>query len=508
MIRLEQVKKNFDNKFVLDSISLNFKKGEIHGIVGDNGAGKTVLVNIMSGVYPPDKGNLYFSGNPVQFLHPGDAIRSGIITIHQETNIVGDLSIAENIFLGSASGNSRNRWLVNWKDMERESKNILAKIHYPLEPNRLANTLNLGQQQILKIARAIVQNPKVLIMDEPFTNLSSDEIETFIGIITYMQNSGVTIIYISHDIDDILRRCNSITVLRNGHAVTTINNREKTETNSIHELLQLGSDFRYPRVPANPGRKILEIYKLRTDKRVNSVTFTLRKGEIFGIMGELGSGKSGIARAILGLERIEGGKILLDGDPFHPKNPRYAFRNRIGYLPEDILQEWLHNDLSIPENLTLTNLHEVHSIMRLHREDELDAARRYIASLKIKTSRLEERVSHLSGGNKQKLAIAKLLFSDSRILILDEPTKHLDSSTQIEVYNLISRCAGEGMAIIFISSNKKELMGMCDRILLMQKGKSRYCIERNTPEHPNQNEANCWNTLDSPSSEQITLEKG
>ncbi len=470
MIRLERIVKTFEHRLILDHIDLQLEKGKIHGIIGDNGAGKTVLVNILSGVYQPDQGTITIDGKPVRFSSPKDAIRAGIAAIHQETQIVGKLTVAENIIMGDRSGISRSTWFVSWKNMITESERILNQIHYPLDPHRLAETLNLGQQQILKVARAICSSPQVLIMDEPFTNLSEQEIKTFKEIISSMQSSGITIIYISHDTDDILRRCDTLTVLRDGQVIHSGPNSFLGSIPPIRELLPIQDAFKYPRVPTRPGRKILEITNLKTGRGVHDASLFLRKGEILGITGTLGSGKTGIIKALLGLERILQGTILLDGEPFTPKDPHHAFSHRIGYLPEDIRKDWLHEDMPFSHNLTMSNLHELHGRMALHPELEAEAARRYITSLKIKVSRLDEHISQLSGGNKQKVAIAKLLFTDSRILILDEPTKYLDSSTRIDVYNLMSKCAGEGMAIIFISTDERELKGMCDRILVMKKG--------------------------------------
>ena len=474
MIRLEQIVKTFNNQVVLNHLDLSFERGKIHGIVGDNGAGKTVLVNILSAVLSPDAGIFSYKGSPCRFNHPKDAIAAGISTIHQETHIVGDLSVAENIYLGYSGCPNRFGWFVSWKHMLKECSKLLNRLQLDIDPSQPAHSLNLGQQQLIKIARALLISPEVLIMDEPFTNLSSSEIQLFNEYLTDMQNQGMTIIYISHDIDDVLKRCDTITVLRDGKAVHKMQGGQHKDT-SFHELLQLGEDVQFPRIPSNPGRSVLEYRNVTTEKGIADVTFSLRKGEILGIYGKLGSGKSGIARALLGTDRLVEGSIIIDGTLFSPKDPNHAVKNKIGYLPEDIIQDWIHEDLPLPQNLTLSNLAAVHKPLRLHYQQEKDIARRYINSLKIKTPRLEDQISHLSGGNKQKVAIAKLLFTDSKMLIFDEPTNHLDSSTKIEVYNLMNRCVGEGVAVIFISSDIRELKGMCDRILHMDHG---ICTER------------------------------
>lgn len=470
-IRLEHIYKTLGASLILDDVSIEFTRRKIHGLAGDNGAGKTALVNILSGVYAPDSGKILVEEKEVHYTHPSDAIAIGIGTVQQETHIAENLSVAENIFLTATQHSKVRKKIINWKQITLKSSLMLSQIGFPIDPKRIAKTLNPGQQQLIKIARALVLEPSLLILDEPATYLSRQELNWLNSKMEQMKSQGNTIIYISHNIEDLLTHCDTITIMRDGKISYSAPTDNTTSKGNSEELIQLHENLKYPKVIAPLGRTILEIKDLKTELGLENVSFTLRKGEILGLHGELGSGKTSTAKALVGADRIISGSIFLDGEPYCPKNPVHAFRNRIAYLPDDILACWLFQDLSVAMNLTMSNLSELHNPIRLNPKDERSNAARYAKSLKIKMEGPDTLLYQLSGGNQQKVAIAKLLFSDSRILILDEPTKHLDSSTRIEVYNLMNRCTGDGMSILFISSDLKELEGMCDRIMVIEKGK-------------------------------------
>jgi ABC-type sugar transport system ATPase subunit len=470
-IRLEHIYKTLGNTLILNDVSINFTTRRIHGLAGDNGAGKTALVNILSGVYAPDSGRIVMDDKEIYHTHPSDAIAIGIGTVQQETQIAENLTVAENIFLTATQHTGVGRKMVRWKQMNAKSSELLTQIGFPIDPTRLAKTLNPGQQQLIKIIRALVLEPKVLILDEPTTYLSPQELQWLNETMEQMKRRGSTIIYISHDMEDLLAQCDTITVMRDGKISYSSATANSSPIGNVEELVRLHENLKYPKVRVPVGRTILEVKNLKTERGLEHISFSLRKGEILGVYGELGSGKTSTAKALVGADRILSGTIVLDGEPYRPKDPVHAFDNRIGYLPDDILSYWLFRDLSVAMNLTMSNLTELHDQMRLHTREERSNAARYAKSLKIKMENPDSFIYQLSGGNQQKVAIAKLLFSDSKVLILDEPTKHLDSSTKIEVYNLMNRCTGDGMSILFISSDLKELKGMCDRIMVMQKGK-------------------------------------
>lgn len=500
MMRLNGISKIFDSQTVLDRVDLEIAAGETHGIVGSNGAGKTVLAGIMTGAYAPDSGTIEIEGKPVVLSSPRGAMRYGIVAIQQETNIAENLSVAENVFIDRMADLPGRAPLVRWSRLYEEARDVLAGLGLEADPRRNASTLNPGERQIVKIARALSARPRLLVMDEPFINLPPADSERFLAIARKLKADGVTFVYISHDLDDILRECGTVTVLNEGKAITAVSPESENRERTLRDLLGISRQFGYPRIPLDVKRVVLKASGLRTSRGLEGVSFALRKGEILGVTGKLGAGKSSVARALFGIDRLSGGTVVLDGRSFRAKSPRDALRAGIGYLPEDRLHEWLLADRPIPENVTLINPGEVHRKCLLRKRDERYVVGRYMKSLKIKAPRTDAIIAHLSGGTQQKVAIAKLLFSNSRILMLDEPTKELDSSTKVEVYNLMTKSAAEGMSILFISSDERELLGMCDRILVMDGGRVSRFLARRKDAGGTGAEETCWETIDAAAS--------
>ena len=476
MITLDKCCKNIGKQSILKEITWNIKGGEIHGLVGENGAGKTALIKMISGVYPPTSGNILINGNKVKFASTEDALRYGIATVYQESNVVEKLTVAENIFLGRTADSGKR--FISWKRIHSRSREILDRLNCSLDTRMKVSQLNAGQKQLIEIARVLSYDARLIILDEPYINLSYNEIEELFKIVKILKKLSIAIIYISHKVDDIQKLCDRVSVLNHGRMVLTLERSQFTKNLLIKKMSNSEKKFHYPKIVSKPGRVVIEAKSLKTGRGVNDICFNLYKGEILGIAGLLGSGRTGLARALYGIDRMQSGTILMNGLELKNMNPQTALKKKIGYLPEEREKGGLIHSFSIPMNITSSNLSTIRNRMKLDTGREKDIARNYIKKLNIQTRKTESPIAELSGGNQQKVAIAKLLFADCRILILDEPTREIDSSTKVEVYNLMEKCISEGISIILISSNIEELMGMSDRILVLCDGRVVRTLER------------------------------
>lgn len=471
IIEMRGISKQFNNIWVLKDVTFIVKRGEVHSLYGENGAGKSVLMKLLSGVLQPDSGKIYLSGERVSLNSPNDAQMLGIRTIHQEQNLFADLSVAENMFISNVPSITGYFKLIKRSRMYEECEHILKELNFNIDPGSMLGELSIGERQMVEIAKALVCKSNVIIMDEPTSSLTEVEICKLYNIIEKLKNKGISIIFISHRMEEVLKISDSITIIRDGEIVAT-----DTVKNMSKELLiklSAGEDYkdRYPKLPVQRGRVLFKAFDLSTERKISNISFDVRKGEIFGIAGLVGSGRTAIARAIFGLDKLKTGAMYLNGTKLNLKSPGDAIKAGIGYISEERLSEGLVENLNIRENITLSNLKTVLASMFISFEKEKNEARKFVKKLVIKTPTIEQKAKYLSGGNQQKLAIAKWLSGESKLLIFDEPTTGLDTGSKVEVYNIMNEIVRNNSAIIMISSDLSELIGMCDKILVIYNGK-------------------------------------
>jgi len=466
----ENLSKTFGSVRALDDVNLQLRRGEVHGLVGENGAGKSTLMKILSGVEQPTSGELLVHGSPARFHGVLDAMKLGIVMIHQELNLVDELSVADNIFLGREF---TRYGMVDRQRSESEARKLLERIGHSLDPSRLVRTLSIADKQMVEIAKALSFNASVLIMDEPTATLTEREASTLLGLVDQLRKSGVTIVFISHILPQVLRISDRVTVLRDGVVVTTLEPHEIRAT-SERDLasLMVGRSMadHFPPRGAHQDTVALSVRNLSVTNLVHDVSFDVRAGEIFGLAGLIGAGRTEAAEAISGLRSKSGGSILLDGKPVRVTRLADATQLGIAYLPEDRKDAGLTLNMSIIDNTTLVSLPRYSRIL-LDRTAQRRATQNHAMRLKLRAASLSDAVSTLSGGNQQKVLLAKWLEVSPKVLIVDEPTRGVDIGAKEEIYHLLQELAAQGLACIMISSEMNELIGMCHRIGVMRLGR-------------------------------------
>lgn len=487
ILRIENVTKDFPGIRALSNISFKIKKGDIHGLCGENGAGKSTLVKILAGVYPLNtyEGKIYFNDEELKFTHFSihQAIEKGIAIVYQELALVSQMTVGENIFLGREP---EDKGIINWNELYSDTKKILKKYKLNIPFFAKLSTLSVGQQQMVEIAKALSQKVKVLILDEPTSALTEAEINSLMEILKYLKHNGVTCIYISHKLEEFFRITDNITILRDGLVVDTVRTADTTEEKVIAMMVGREMKERFPVRNRKIGEKILEVKNLSADNllahgkmAIKNISFDLRKGEVLGIAGLMGSGRSELVTTIFGeYGKHVTGEIFLEGRPIKISSAREAINYGIGLVPEDRKKMGLVLMRAIYENISLPNIRKFSNALSIDKHKELNECRKYADSLNIKTPSLFAITESLSGGNQQKVVIAKWLMSTPKILILDDPTRGIDVGTKYEIYKLINKLAENGIAIIIISSELEEVLGMSDRIMVMHEGKCTGILER------------------------------
>lgn len=465
---MEGVSKRFGSTLALVDVSLRVAPGEVHALIGENGAGKSTLMKILSGACEPDAGRIRVDGRPFVPANPLHARRQGIAMIHQELTLAPHLSVEENILLGSEPA-----W-CGWLDRRRRralAAAALAELHQPSIPlTTPAGALPLAQQQVVEIARALVGQPRVLIMDEPTSSLTQVDAENLFRVIAKLRARGVSVIYISHFLEECRRVCDRYTVLRDGASVGSGEMKGASPADLIR--LMVGRDVTeiYPRRPHALGAPLLEVRHLAGANKPRSATFTLRAGEILGLAGLVGAGRTETLRAVFGLDRITGGALLIEGHPARPGHPRARLNAGIGLLSENRKEEGLMLNRSVADNLVLSRFAPVCRGGFILRRRQETVAADWIRRLEVRTRGPRQTVGELSGGNQQKVALGRLLHHDARVLLLDEPTRGIDVGSKAQIYRLMGELAAEGRAVVFVSSYLPELLGVCDSIGVMCRG--------------------------------------
>ena len=466
ILTLKNITKEFPGVKALDDVTINIERGTIHGLVGENGAGKSTLIKILAGIYQPNKGEIILDGKPCRFNSPIEARRAGISVVHQEIKLAEPLSVAENMFLGNVQ---LKNGLVDWKGMRRRAREIGEDLGMDIDINAQVSSLTVAKKQIVEIMHAINNNSRILIMDEPSAVLTDRELEVMFRIVKQLRDEGITIIYISHRLDEIFGLCSNVSVLRDGCHIDTIPVASVDRQGLINMMVGREMGQEYPKEVGNVGGTILEVKNLSRGI-LQDISFEVKSGEVFGISGLVGAGRTELARAILGIDKPESGEVYVRGKKVHYRTFADAIRDGLGLIPEDRKLQGLVQIMSVKRNTTLVNMKRVLRAGVISSSLEEKLSKEYADKLHVVTPSMETEVQYLSGGNQQKVVIAKWLFQNSEILFLDEPTRGIDVGAKAEIYRLINRMAKEGKTIIMISSEMPELLGMCDRIMVMHEG--------------------------------------
>ena len=466
ILTLKNITKEFPGVKALDDVTINIERGTIHGLVGENGAGKSTLIKVLAGIYQPNKGEIILDGQPCRFNSPIEARRAGISVVHQEIKLAEPLSVAENMFLGNVQ---LKNGLVDWKGMRRRAWEIVEDLGMDIDINAQVSSLTVAKKQIVEIMHAINNNSRILIMDEPSAVLTDRELEVMFRIVKQLRDKGITIIYISHRLDEIFGLCSNVSVLRDGCHIDTIPVASVDRQGLINMMVGREMGQEYPKEVGNVGGTILEVKNLSRGI-LQDISFEVKSGEVFGISGLVGAGRTELARAILGIDKPESGEVYVRGKKVHYRTFADAIRDGLGLIPEDRKLQGLVQIMSVKRNTTLVNMKRVLRAGVISSSLEEKLSKEYADKLHVVTPSMETEVQYLSGGNQQKVVIAKWLFQNSEILFLDEPTRGIDVGAKAEIYRLINRMAKEGKTIIMISSEMPELLGMCDRIMVMHEG--------------------------------------
>jgi len=467
LIRMRGIHKSFGPVKVLEGVDFELLPGEVHALMGENGAGKSTLMKILTGIYAPDAGTLEVDGQPASIATPADAEKHGIAIIHQELNLIPALSVADNLFLGREI---QRFGLLDHRAMTRRAMEWLARVGMErLDPATLVERLSVGQQQMVEIARALGQNARVLIMDEPTAALTEHETNTLFKLIRDLRAQGTGIVYVSHRMEEIFALCDRISVLRDGHFVGTRPVPGLAFDEVVKMMVGRTLDARFPTRTPNIGDVRLKVEHI-SGGMVRDVSFDLHAGEVLGVAGLLGAGRTELARLLFGLDKPSEGTITLDGKVVTPTSPNDAIQSGFGFVTEDRKAQGLVLDLSLRENVSLPRV-PAHAGL-VDRASEKKQTRGLIEALKIRARDMELNVRALSGGNQQKVVLAKWLALKPRVLILDEPTRGVDVGGKAEIYHIINQLAEQGVAILMISSELPEVLAMSDRILVMHEGRA------------------------------------
>ncbi len=470
ILELRGISKFFPGVRALNRVDFDLYPGEVHCLVGENGAGKSTLIKIITGVYQPDEGEILYQGQKVVFANPMVASRYQIAAVYQQPASFPHLTVTENIFLGHPLIHPKSKRLL-WPAMWERARELLRSLGSDLSPTAVVGTLSVAQQQMVEIAKALSIHARILIMDEPTAALTRRETEDLYAIVRKLRAQGTAIIFISHRFEDIYEIADRVTVLRDGKSVGTWKIVEIGEQDLIRAMVGREITQLFPKAQVTPGKELLRVEKLSRIGFFRDISFSLRAGEIVGLSGLVGSGRTEVAQAIFGIAPADEGKIFVEGKEVTIKSPLDAIRNGIGYLPEDRLHQGLFFPMSISDNITIAILDDIAPSGWLQPEREHEVASRMLELLKIKAPTIFHPVSSLSGGNQQKVVVAKLLAARLRILIMDEPTQGVDVGAKAAIHQIMSDLAKEGLGILMISSEMPEILGMSDRILVMHEGR-------------------------------------
>ncbi|WP_020681440.1 sugar ABC transporter ATP-binding protein [Marinobacterium rhizophilum] len=468
VLRLEGITKRFPGVVALNNVSFDVRAGEVHALLGENGAGKSTLMKCLAGKHQAEEGSIVLEGQKVSFSDPMEAKQHGIVLIHQELSLVSDLTVAENIFLGSLPLKWPNR--VDWKKLRSDTDKILSRLQCTFRADDLVGDLSIAKKQMVEIARALVFTPKIVVFDEPTASLTDHEKPVLFNVINSLREHGVGIVYISHRMDEIFALSQRITVLRDGEYNGTVDTAQTNEDEVTKLMIGRSLELDHSSKPTEFKENVLEVRNLSVEGVFKDISFNVRNGEIVGMYGLVGAGRSEIAETIFGLRRPSAGEILLEGESVTVKSPHDAVARGIALVPESRKEQGLVLGLNCRDNITLSTLGSVSSLGVMSPKKELEIYEKYQRELKIKTPGWAQKVGNLSGGNQQKIVIGKWLTTHPKLLILDEPTRGIDVGSKAEIHALIKDLAKSGYAVLVISSEMPEVLGVSNRVIAMYSG--------------------------------------
>lgn len=468
ILEMIDICKSFPGVKALENVNLKLKRGTVHALMGENGAGKSTLMKVLMGMYVPDSGKVVYDGKEISKYTQGQAIGMGITMVHQELSYIPYMTVAENMFLGREI---LKNGMIDKNAMCEKAKELLARVGVSLDPRVLMKDLSVSERQMVEIAKCVSYNAKIVIMDEPTSAITDKEVEQLFAVLNDLKAKGVAIIYISHKMDEVLKISDEVTILRDGTFIDTFS----TENIDIDQIIvaMVGRELSqvYPEKHNQIGEQVFEVKGLKREGVFHDISFSLKRGEILGFSGLMGAGRTEIMRAIYGLDKLDEGEIYIRGKKITIRHPGDAIKNKIGLVNEDRKGVGLVLPLSIKKNLTLSNLNKYFNGIVVGNNKEAELADRMMKLLAIKAPSKEQLVKNLSGGNQQKVVLGKLLLDEAEILIMDEPTRGIDVGAKSEIYKLICELAEEGKAVIVVSSEMPELLGLCDRIIVLHEGK-------------------------------------
>lgn len=470
ILTMKGIDKSFPGVHALDHVNLEVRKGEVHALMGENGAGKSTLMKVLTGIYSKDSGTITYEGKEVEFTNPREAQDAGIVIVHQELNMMGHLTVAQNIFIGREFMKGK---LIDDKKMNEEAKKLFDQLGIDIDPKETMSRLTVGKQQMCEIAKAISHEAKVIIFDEPSAALTEAEIDELFKIIRDLRSKQMGIVYISHRMDEIKVITDRVTVMRDGGYVGTLITKDSTKDDIINMMVGrvIYEDPKTESAVPKDAPVVLKVEHLNAGKMVKDVSFELRKGEILGFSGLMGAGRTETARALFGADPKESGDVFVNGEKVEIKTPQDAVKCGIGYLSEDRKRYGIVVGKTVAENSTMASLENFMKGLFIDKKKENEVAKQYVDTLKTKTPGVDQLVVNLSGGNQQKVVIAKWLVRNCDILIFDEPTRGIDVGAKSEIYQLMSELAAQGKSIIMISSEMTEILRMSDRIVVMCEGR-------------------------------------
>lgn len=468
IFELRGITKTFPGVRALDNISFGIERGTIHALVGENGAGKSTLIKILAGIYHPNAGKIVMNQKEQAFASPVESRKAGVSVVHQEIKLAEPLTVAENMFLGNMLMKGK---LVDWAGMRRRAAEIVEELQMDIDINERVCNLSVAKKQIVEIMHAINNNSQLLIMDEPSAVLTDRELKVLFEIVKRLREKGITIIYISHRLEEVFELSDNVTVLRDGQHIGTFPISEVDRKALISLMVGREMGQEYPKEAASTGDTVLEVKHLVRNRVLKDISFEVKAGEVFGISGLVGAGRTELARAILGIDRYDSGEVYVKGRKVHYRNLREAIDDGLGLIPEDRKLQGLVQIMSIKKNICMVNMDKVIKGGMIQKRLEQKYAGEYSRKLHVAAPNVEVQVQNLSGGNQQKVVIAKWLMQESDILFLDEPTRGIDVGAKAEIYRLINEIVKEGKTVIMISSEMPEILGMCDRIMIMHEGR-------------------------------------
>ena len=476
LLSMEGINKSFPGVRALEDARLSVRRGEVHALIGQNGAGKSTIIKVLTGAYRRDSGSIVLDGQPVDFKSPQTAQLGGIATIYQEVNLIGLRSVAENVFMGREP---KRYGLIDWRRVNTDARQMLADLGLDIDPRRPLNSLNVALQQMVAIARALSMNSKLVVMDEPTSSLDEREVETLFGVIRNLRARGVSVIFVSHRLDELYAICDRVTVMRDGRTVDTrlISEVSKLQLVSLMLGRDIGEVVRggqtgFSASGRQVGEELLSVQNLQRRPVLHDVSVNVHAGEIVGLAGLLGSGRTETARVIFGADQLDSGSVSVNGSPARIRSPEQAISARIGLCPEDRKTEGIIPQLSVRENITLALLPRLARNGVVDVQKQMEIVNRFMARLGVKASGPDQAVRELSGGNQQKVILARWLCMNPTLLILDEPTRGIDVGAKVEIQSLIAELAREGLGVLMLSSELEELTEGCDRVVVLRDGSS------------------------------------